>query len=104
MNHKNDVWKLDLHGLHASEVVHALKERLWRIETQFPLTVHPNKVVKPIDSSSCLSVAGQTEKDEGMTSQRPGVLQVITVCSNWWVTCTWMNIGDEVQFCGQGWI
>ncbi|KAI3984597.1 hypothetical protein MKX01_040474 [Papaver californicum] len=23
-NHKNDVWKLDLHGLHASEAVHAL--------------------------------------------------------------------------------
>ncbi|KAI3910161.1 hypothetical protein MKW92_048334 [Papaver armeniacum] len=42
------------------EAVHTLKERLWRIETQFP----------PIDSSSCLSVAGQTEKEEGMTSQR----------------------------------
>ncbi|RZC59427.1 hypothetical protein C5167_006728 [Papaver somniferum] len=28
--------------------------------------------------NSCLSVAGQTEKKEGMTSQRPGVLQVIT--------------------------
>ncbi|KAI3940886.1 hypothetical protein MKW92_011612 [Papaver armeniacum] len=26
------------------EAVHTLKERLWRIETQFPLTVHPNKV------------------------------------------------------------
>ncbi|KAI3874860.1 hypothetical protein MKW98_019433 [Papaver atlanticum] len=86
-NHKNDVWKLDLHGLHASEAVHALKERLWRIETQFPLTVHPNKVVKqkacpPIDSVSCLSVAVQTEKEEGITSQRPGVLQVITGTGN----------------------
>ncbi|KAI3836175.1 hypothetical protein MKX03_028154 [Papaver bracteatum] len=81
-NHKNDVWKLDLHGLHASEAVHALKEHLWRIETQFPLTVHPNKVVKPIDSTSCLSVAGQAEKEEGMTSQRPGVVQVITGTGN----------------------
>ncbi|KAI3986419.1 hypothetical protein MKX01_037701 [Papaver californicum] len=86
-NHKNDVWKLDLHGLHASEAVHALKEHLWRIETQIPLTVHPNKVVKPkacspIDSVSCLSVAVQTEKEEGITSQRPGVLQVITGTGN----------------------
>ncbi|MCL7037640.1 hypothetical protein MKW94_006787 [Papaver nudicaule] len=86
-NHKNDVWKLDLHGLHASEAVHALKEHLWRIETRIPLTVHPNRVVKPkacspIDSVSCLNMAVETENEEQITSQRPGVLQVITGTGN----------------------
>ncbi|MCL7043501.1 hypothetical protein MKW94_005843 [Papaver nudicaule] len=86
-NHKNDVWKLDLHGLHASEAVHALKEHLWRIETHTPLTVHPNRDVKPkacspIDSVSCLNMAVKTENVEEITSQRPGVLQVITGTGN----------------------
>ncbi|ERM99718.1 hypothetical protein AMTR_s00099p00094710 [Amborella trichopoda] len=33
-NSENDMWKLDLHGLHASEAVHALEIHLKRIETQ----------------------------------------------------------------------
>ncbi|KAL2941939.1 NEDD4-binding protein 2 [Bienertia sinuspersici] len=33
-NENNGIWKLDLHGLHASEAVQAVKERLYLIETQ----------------------------------------------------------------------
>ncbi|XP_021772664.1 uncharacterized protein LOC110736679 [Chenopodium quinoa] len=33
-NEKNGIWRLDLHGLHASEAVQAVKERLHMIETQ----------------------------------------------------------------------
>ncbi|XP_021734688.1 uncharacterized protein LOC110701347 [Chenopodium quinoa] len=33
-NENNGIWRLDLHGLHASEAVQAVKERLHMIETQ----------------------------------------------------------------------
>lgn len=33
-NENNGIWRLDLHGLHASEAVKAVKERLFMIETQ----------------------------------------------------------------------
>ncbi|KMZ56526.1 hypothetical protein ZOSMA_94G00520 [Zostera marina] len=33
-NVNNDVWTLDLHGLHAQEAISALKEHLWKIECQ----------------------------------------------------------------------
>ncbi|OVA07442.1 Smr protein/MutS2 C-terminal [Macleaya cordata] len=84
-NSKNDVWKLDLHGLHASEAVHALKEHLWKIETQIlsHRSVLPNGTVKPkadspLDSVSCFSMELKTDKEQGISMQRPAVLQVIT--------------------------
>jgi len=33
-NVNNDLWTLDLHGLHAQEAISALKEHLWKIECQ----------------------------------------------------------------------
>nr|ACU20021.1 unknown [Glycine max] len=33
-NNENDIWKLDLHGLHATEAIQALQEHLYRIESQ----------------------------------------------------------------------
>ncbi|KAL0927016.1 hypothetical protein M5K25_001167 [Dendrobium thyrsiflorum] len=36
-NSNNDIWMLDLHGLHATEAVHALKQRLQRIESKMML-------------------------------------------------------------------
>lgn len=33
-NSEQDIWRLDLHGLHASEAVQALQEHLHRIESQ----------------------------------------------------------------------
>lgn len=46
-NENNGLWKLDLHGLHATEAVLALQERLYTIETQVfskssSLLAHPN--------------------------------------------------------------
>ncbi|KAL8541441.1 hypothetical protein ACS0TY_002636 [Phlomoides rotata] len=32
-NCKNDLWTLDLHGLHAAEAVEALRDRLWTVES-----------------------------------------------------------------------
>ncbi|KAK7374439.1 hypothetical protein VNO80_07869 [Phaseolus coccineus] len=33
-NNDNDIWRLDLHGLHATEAIQALQEHLYRIESQ----------------------------------------------------------------------
>ncbi|TKY65291.1 hypothetical protein E2542_SST08149 [Spatholobus suberectus] len=33
-NNENDIWRLDLHGLHATEAIQALQEHLYRIESQ----------------------------------------------------------------------
>ncbi|EOA20762.1 hypothetical protein CARUB_v10001090mg [Capsella rubella] len=44
-NKDNDIWKLDLHGLHATEAVQALQERLQKIEGQSTVnrSVSPNR-------------------------------------------------------------
>lgn len=33
-NSENDIWRLDLHGLHASEAIEALQDHLYQIENQ----------------------------------------------------------------------
>ncbi|XP_027351875.1 uncharacterized protein LOC113862836 [Abrus precatorius] len=33
-NNENDIWRLDLHGLHAAEAIQALQEHLYRIESK----------------------------------------------------------------------
>lgn len=47
-NSNNDIWMLDLHGLHATEAVHALKQRLQRIESKMMLnhSTSPDKLAK----------------------------------------------------------
>lgn len=86
-NSKNDVWKLDLHGLHASEAIQALREHLQQIETKVLSnhSVSPNKVrmEKRIISSSSLEsfYCMDTEKldqQKAPSTQRPTSLQVIT--------------------------
>lgn len=44
-NRNNDIWKLDLHGLHAAEAVQVLQERLQMIEGRFTVnrSVSPNR-------------------------------------------------------------
>ncbi|KAG7556228.1 hypothetical protein ISN44_As11g022860 [Arabidopsis suecica] len=44
-NKDNDIWKLDLHGLHATEAIQALQERLQKIEGHFTVnrSVSPNR-------------------------------------------------------------
>ncbi|KAF5187452.1 smr (Small MutS Related) domain-containing protein [Thalictrum thalictroides] len=73
-NNGNDIWKLDLHGLHASEAVCALQNHLWKIETQFPLNCSesPNIIVKHKGGL----------KELGISWQRPTVLQVVTGTGN----------------------
>jgi hypothetical protein len=76
-NGGNDLWKLDLHGLHAAEAIQALQERLQEIETQ----VHPNHSVFPKGVSSSLVESftfTDAEKLDIPSRQRPTSLQVIT--------------------------
>lgn len=86
-NSKNGLWKLDLHGLHTSEAIITLQERLQQIENrvQPKRSVSPNRVSmkncmvrsSSLESSSCMD----TEKlDIRLESSRRRLtsLQVIT--------------------------
>lgn len=90
-NSNNDLWKLDLHGLHAAEAIQALKERLHQIETQ----AHPNHSVSPnrvttengiVRSSSFESFtckeAEKLDIQQALSRRRPTSLQVITGVGN----------------------
>lgn len=86
-NKNNDMWKLDLHGLHATEAVQALQERLQKIEGHFTvnLSVSPNR---GRSKNAALRSASQEPFDrldvEGMHCQRTSSrelrhsLQVVT--------------------------
>uniref|UniRef100_A0A7N0R9E3 Smr domain-containing protein n=1 Tax=Kalanchoe fedtschenkoi TaxID=63787 RepID=A0A7N0R9E3_KALFE len=84
-NHRNDMWKLDLHGLHASEAVKALQNHLTMIETQSSRhrSISPKRVTATsimVGSSSSDSLTSMA-KDSGSgvsSRQRPTTLQVIT--------------------------
>uniref|UniRef100_A0A7N1A8P1 Smr domain-containing protein n=1 Tax=Kalanchoe fedtschenkoi TaxID=63787 RepID=A0A7N1A8P1_KALFE len=81
-NSKNDMWKLDLHGLHAEEAVRVVGSRLRKIETQSarhrslpPETVKGKKgTLRGSSSSGSLEAA---ERDNG-ARERPATLLVIT--------------------------
>lgn len=80
-NSGNDLWKLDLHGLHSAEAIQALQERLQEIETQ--VQVHPNHSVSPKRSSSSLEPfsfadAEKLDIQQALSRPRPTSLQVIT--------------------------
>lgn len=86
-NSGNDIWKLDLHGLHASEAVQALYNHLWRIETQIRL----NRAMSSdnIDNHKATGLRSYpgSLNNLGMTTEiyRPrstGVLQVVTGTGN----------------------
>ncbi|XVE83448.1 hypothetical protein DITRI_Ditri16bG0089200 [Diplodiscus trichospermus] len=87
-NSDNDMWKLDLHGLHAAEAVEALHEHLKRLEVQLPVgrSVSPNrgKTNNGIVRSSGETVSSMDKLDKRQTSsrQRPTSLQVITGIGN----------------------
>lgn len=67
-NCENDDWKLDLHGLHATEAVQVLQEHLLKIESQ--LSTKPDKTNVKV----CL----ETEKSERQQLSKPRLLEVIT--------------------------
>ncbi|CAA0839294.1 smr (Small MutS Related) domain-containing protein [Striga hermonthica] len=85
-NCENDLWKLDLHGLHAAEAVEALRERLQVVESLFS----PNclATLDAVQKESCVSLAASmSSADVKMekfgrrllpSRQRQNLLQVIT--------------------------
>ncbi|KAF6141479.1 hypothetical protein GIB67_000860 [Kingdonia uniflora] len=81
-NSENGVWKLDLHGLHASEAVRALEEHLWEIETD--RVVKPNVGINQpvLESFNRLTMEAKIDKKRETSWQRPSVLQVITGTGN----------------------
>ncbi|GMI67805.1 hypothetical protein like AT5G23520 [Hibiscus trionum] len=88
-NCDNDLWKLDLHGLHATEAVQALQEHLRRLETQVlgGRSVSPNGVKAnnhTVHSSSVgtISSADKLGKPQTLSRQAPASLQVITGVGN----------------------
>ncbi|XP_004302219.1 PREDICTED: uncharacterized protein LOC101307600 [Fragaria vesca subsp. vesca] len=88
-NSKNDVWKLDLHGLHASEAIRALQEHLEKIERKI-LSNHsalPNRAKmesniqhSSVESFSCTDT--EIVEQLQVSRQRPTSLQVITGIGN----------------------
>ncbi|XVF58905.1 hypothetical protein PTKIN_Ptkin07bG0103400 [Pterospermum kingtungense] len=88
-NSDNDLWKLDLHGLHAAEAVQALHEHLRQLETQVPAghSVSPNRITannRMIRSPSVETVSSMDKLDKPQMSSRhrPTSLQVITGVGN----------------------
>lgn len=86
-NSKNDLWKLDLHGLHASEAIQALHEHLQQIETKelSNRSVSPNRVKmekRIIRSSSLESFScndrEKLDQQKASSTQRPASLEIIT--------------------------
>ncbi|PIN20034.1 hypothetical protein CDL12_07292 [Handroanthus impetiginosus] len=85
-NSKNDLWTLDLHGLHASEAVEALHERLQTVESlASPGFTALNGVHMESDLLLAASVQSTTHvkvekfgRQHPSLRQRPRLLQVIT--------------------------
>lgn len=84
-NSDNDLWKLDLHGLHAAEAVQALHEHLTRLETRVSggCSVSPNRVKANngiVRSSSVGTISSMDKLGKPRTSsgQVPASLEVIT--------------------------
>lgn len=80
-NCENDLWKLDLHGLHASEAVQALKEHLQKIESQVaPSTnlVNSTNMVRSVSLDSLGMDRDKCDKQKASFRPRSTVLEVIT--------------------------
>ncbi|CAI0430962.1 unnamed protein product [Linum tenue] len=90
-NSESHAWKLDLHGLHASEAVQALKEHLHKIETLISLNRAPspckikmnNGMVRSSSLESFTTSSGDgTDKKQVAVRHRSTPLQVITGVGN----------------------
>ncbi|CAN1184458.1 hypothetical protein LINPERHAP2_LOCUS36988 [Linum perenne] len=86
-NSDNNLWKLDLHGLHAAEAVQALKEHLYKIETLLSVNRAPspsktkikNSMVRSSSLESFNFTSGDNmDKRQAAIRQRSTPLQVIT--------------------------
>lgn len=87
-NEKNGIWKLDLHGLHASEAVKALQERLNLIETQ--VSSKSSLLVRKTGEAALDGCSNKGNEHDDMDKfndgflikQRPVWLEVITGVGN----------------------
>jgi hypothetical protein len=84
-NANNDIWTLDLHGLHSTEAVQALKEHLRKLEeSQRTLAHNNNSHVNstggniPFWSIGSSNHTDKMVKQQTPSWQRPTMLQVIT--------------------------
>lgn len=82
-NSENDIWRLDLHGLHASEAIEALQEYLCRIESQgFLKSSNGVKDMDGIVNLTYGSVSGMDKKNfdkqQAPVRLRSSTLEVIT--------------------------
>ena len=87
-NSNNDIWKIDLHGLHVSEAVSALKEHLQKIESEMVLNCSAASdalaklKVGSSNSALCERVGGLETNSEikkkELPQQRQMILHVIT--------------------------
>lgn len=89
-NSQNDVWNLDLHGLHAAEAIQVLQQRLHQIETRLlsNRSLSPNSLrmdstrmthSSSLESFDSISMEMQKlDKEHAPLRQRPTSLQVIT--------------------------
>lgn len=90
-NSRNNIWKLDLHGLHAAEAVRAVQEHLQKIETlvTFSHSVSPTRVQEKngitrspsFESFDSMKVEN-SHKIRAPFKQRQTTLEVITGIGN----------------------
>lgn len=73
-NKNNGIWKIDLHGLHASEAVNALKERLQKIELEFVGKRAVSTITPPFENDM--------KKRNELSQHKQMILQVITGTGN----------------------
>lgn len=88
-NSNNDIWKLDLHGLHATEAVSALKDHLQKIESEILLnhSASSDALAKlECGISRCVSsehvfgmeINSEPKSKKELPQQRQTILHVIT--------------------------
>lgn len=75
-NRNNDIWKIDMHGLHASEAVAALEKHLYMIEFQQP----GNNSASTEDLANLEAAYSESTTAEKAVLRRPkqAILHVIT--------------------------
>lgn len=86
-NSKDDLWKLDLHGLHAAEAVEALKEHLYIIEALVTLNQSVSPSTDEVNARNAGAFSAESygfidmekfDKQQLLSKQRPRLLEVIT--------------------------
>lgn len=80
-NINNGIWKIDLHGLHATEAVHALIQHLQRLESDMTMSHSASPEVRTFDFSGGSKATSYAKGNTG-PQQRQTLLHVITGTGN----------------------